>query len=105
MKGLERLIWEMRKMLLPYHHEHDIESGARRWEVADQECVASWIAQQLRVCREKNRCHRREQCVFYEYGDIARKNYEICYDVLLQLENGTITCSEAEDTHGSDSNA
>lgn len=100
MKGLERLILEMRKMLLPYHHEHDIESGARRWQVGESEYLASWIAQQLRVCREKNRCYRRERCVFYEYGDIAHKNYEICYDVLLQLENGTITCLEEGSAEG-----
>jgi hypothetical protein len=102
MKGLERLIRDMRKMLLPYHHEHDIESGARRWQVDQDECIASWIAQQLRVCREKNRCFRRERCVFYEYGDIARKNYEICYEVLLLLENGEITCSEGESAEEKD---
>ncbi|MDD3642590.1 MAG: hypothetical protein PHQ19_03900 [Candidatus Krumholzibacteria bacterium] len=97
MKGLERLIREMRKMLLPYHHEHDIESGARRWQVGESEYLASWISQQLRVCREKNRCHRRESCVFYEYGDIAHKNYEICYEVLLMLENGEITVTEGDE--------
>jgi len=89
-KDLERLIREMRRQLLPYHHDHDAESGGRRWEVDREEYIASWLAQQLRTCREKNRCFRRSRCVFYEYGDLAKRNYDICYEVLLLLESGSI---------------
>lgn len=92
MKELERLIREMRGHLSPYQHEHDLESGMRRWQLQGEEVVAAWIGQQLDACRRKHRCYRRERCVFYEYGDIATRNYSICYEVLLQIENGTITC-------------
>ncbi len=90
---LEKLIREMRKKLFPYHHEHDIERGSERWEVGSGEYLESWFLEQLRTCRKKNRCSRRNRCVFYEYGDISRRNYEICLEVQLRLENGSIRCS------------
>jgi hypothetical protein len=97
MKELERLIRELRKQLLPYHHDHDIDSGAVRWRIGEDEYITSWMAQQLRMCREKSRCYRRNRCVFYDYGDLAKRNYEICYEILLRLENGDISFSFVED--------
>ena len=92
MKELERLIRDLRKQLLPYHHDHDIESGRRRWDVAEEDYLTSWISWHLGMCRERNRCYKRERCAFYDYGDLAKRNYEICYELLLRLENGYIAC-------------
>ncbi|MBN1163707.1 MAG: hypothetical protein JXB45_03955 [Candidatus Krumholzibacteriota bacterium] len=93
MKKLEKLIKEMRKQLFPYHHEHDIERDEQRWMIKSGDYLESWIAEQLRICKKKNRCAKRGKCVFYDYGDLAKRNYEICHQVLLRLENGDIVCS------------
>lgn len=92
MKQIERLIRDMRKQLFPYHHEHDIEQGQERWEVEEREYIESWILQHLKACHEKNRCGKRGRCVFYEYGDLAKRNFEICSRLQLHLENGDIKC-------------
>ena len=98
MKELEKLIKELRKQLLPYHHDHDLESGRKRWEVGEEEYLTSWIAQHLAMCRERNRCYKRGRCVYYDYGDLAKRNYEICYEFLLRMENGDITCRFPDDS-------
>jgi hypothetical protein len=36
--------------------------------------------------------------VFYEYGDLAKRNYEICYEFLLRMENGSMACTFTEDS-------
>lgn len=93
MKGLEKLIRDMRKQLFPYHHEHDIERGRERWEIGEAEYIESWLLDQLRACHAKNRCEKDGRCVFYEYGDLAKRNYEICTEMQLRIENGSIKCS------------
>jgi hypothetical protein len=102
MKELEKLIKELRKQLLPYHHDHDLDSGERRWEVGREEYLSSWIARQLEMCHDRNRCDKRGRCVYYEYGDLAKRNFEICREVLLRMESGDITCSFTEDSAASD---
>jgi hypothetical protein len=102
MRELERLIRELRKQLLPYHHEHDLDSGSRRWEVGEGEYLTSWIARQLEMCHEKNRCARRGRCAYYEYGDLAKRNYEICNEILLRLESGGISFSFSDDSGEAD---
>ena len=97
MKELEKLIRDLRKQLLPYHHDHDLESGRQRWEVGEEEYLTSWLAQHLAMCMERNRCVKRGRCAFYDYGDLARRNFEICYEFLLRMENGGITCGFTED--------
>ena len=98
MRELEKLIKELRKQLLPYHHDHDIESGRARWEVGEEEYLTSWLAQHLVMCMEKNRCARRGRCAYYDYGDLAKRNFEICYEFLLRMENGGITCRFTEES-------
>ena len=98
MKELEKLIKELRKQLLPYHHDHDIERGRKRWEVGEEEYLTSWLARHLEMCRDRNRCAKRGRCVFYEYGDLAKRNYEICYEFLLRMENGSMACGFNEDS-------
>ncbi|HSG28615.1 MAG TPA: hypothetical protein VLA34_09060 [Candidatus Krumholzibacterium sp.] len=93
MRKIEWLIREMRKQLFPYHHEHDVERESERWDVEEGEYVASWLLQQLRVCHAKSRCQKRGKCVFFDYGDLAKRNFEICNEVQLRLENGDIRCS------------
>ena len=102
MKRLEKLIREIRGKLFPYHHEHDINRDAERWNVAEGEYLESWLVEQLRICRKKNRCERGTKCVFYEYSDIAKKNFEICLEVQLRLENGEIKCLIEDDPEGED---
>jgi len=97
MSRLHKLIEEMRRQLLPYHHEHDAERGGERWSVDENEYLTSWIAEQLVNCRQKNRCDRRGRCVYYSYGDLARRNYEICREVMLRLESGEISCRFKEE--------
>jgi len=92
MNRLEKLILEIKKQLLPYHHEHDVERGCQRWGVEDGDCLTSWIAGQLATCRHKNRCDKRGLCAYYSYSDLAKKNYEICREVILILENGDARC-------------
>ena len=98
MKELEKLIKELKKQLLPYHHDHDVESGRKRWEVGEEEYLTSWLARHLAMCRDRNRCAKRGRCVFYEYGDLAKRNYEICYEFLLRMENGSMACTFTEDS-------
>ena len=102
MKGLEKLIRDMRKQLFPYHHEHDIERGCERWEVGEAEYIESWLLDQLRACHAKNGCDKDGRCGLYQYGDLAKRNHEICSEVMLRLENGSIKCSIKED-EGEDS--
>jgi hypothetical protein len=92
MNRLERLIKEVRKQLFPYHHEHDIERDRERWEVGNGEYLASWLSEQIRNCRKKNRCAKRGRCAFYDYSDLSKRNYEICREVLLRIDNGDVVC-------------
>ncbi len=92
MNRLEKLIQEIKRQLFPYHHEHDIERGCERWEVESGDCLTSWVIEQLSNCRQKNRCSKRGMCVFYSYSDIAKKNYEICKEIILLFENGEAKC-------------
>jgi len=96
MNRLERLILEIKKQLFPYHHEHDIERGCERWGVEDGDYLTSWVAGQLAICRKKNGCADKRMCSFYSYSDLARKNYEICQEIILVFENGTARCSFVE---------
>ncbi len=98
MNRLEKLILDIRKQLFPYHHEHDIARGCERWGVQDGDCLTSWVAGQLEVCRKKNRCADKRMCAFYSYSDLARKNFEICQEVILVFENGEARCNFIEDT-------
>lgn len=91
MDRLQKLIKEMRRQLFPYHHEHDIERGKARWDVKEGEYLASWVAEQLKNCQKKNRCKRRGRCAFYSYGDLAKRNFDICYEVLMRVESGEIS--------------
>jgi hypothetical protein len=93
MNRLERLILEIKKQLLPFHQEHDVERGCERWGVDDGDCLTSWIAGQLCVCRQKNKCGKKGMCVYYSYTDLAKKNFEICREMILSLENGDARCS------------
>lgn len=96
MNRLEKLIVEIKKQLLPYHHEHDIERGCERWEVEEGDCLTSWVAGQLAVCGKKNKCADKKLCAFYSYSDLARKNYLICREVTLMLESGDARCNFTE---------
>lgn len=91
MDPLHKLLKEMRRQLFPYRHEHDIERGEKRWDIHEGEYLASWVAEQLRNCQKKNRCSRRGRCAFYSYGDLAKRNFEICYEVLMRIESGDIS--------------
>jgi hypothetical protein len=102
MERLEKLIREIQQQLLPYHHEHDIERGGDRWEVGRHEYITAWIAKQIRNCHERNRCEKKGLCVFYDYRDLAKRNFDICYEVLLRLESGGIQCSLAGEGLGGD---
>jgi hypothetical protein len=96
MNRLEKLIAEIRKQLLPYRHEHDIERGCERWDVEKGDCLTAWVAGQLIACGTKNGCAEKKLCAFYSYSDIARKNYQICREVTLMLESGDAHCSFIE---------
>ena len=37
-------------------------------------------------------------CVFYSYSDLARKNFEICREVILVFENGDARCNFVENS-------
>ncbi len=93
MDSIEKLIREIQQQLLPYHHEHDIERGGKRWEIGRDEYITAWIVKQIRNCHERNRCEKKRLCVFYEYRDQARRNFDICYEILLRLESGDIRCT------------
>ena len=97
MKRLEKLIFDIKKQLFPYHHEHDIDRGCERWGVKDGDCLTSWVAGQLAICRKKNKCADKRMCVFYSYSDLARKNFEICQEVILVFENGDARCGFTEE--------
>jgi hypothetical protein len=92
MDRIEKMIRDIQKQLSPYHHEHDIERGSERWDVGKHEYVTAWIAAQLRNCHTRNRCDKKGLCAFYNYRDLAKRNYDICYEVMLRLETGNITC-------------
>ncbi len=96
MNRLEKLIKEIRKQLLPYHHEHDVERGCERWDVENGDCLTSWVAGQLAACRKKNKCADKKLCAFYSYSDIARKNYTVCREIALMFESGEAMCSFIE---------
>jgi len=96
MNKLEKLILEIRKQLLPYSHERDIERGCERWGVKDIDCLTPWIASQMENCRQKNRCSKKGLCAYYSYSDLAKKNFQICREISLLLENGEITCKFIE---------
>jgi hypothetical protein len=96
MNRLARLILDIRKQLIPYRNEHDIVRGCERWGVDDSDILTSWLASQLETCRRKNRCDAKGMCVFYSYSDLARKNYDICRQMILVLENGEARCSLIE---------
>ncbi|MCK4237165.1 MAG: hypothetical protein KAX38_08590 [Candidatus Krumholzibacteria bacterium] len=98
MDRLEKFIREIRQQLFPYHHEHDIVRGGKRWKVGKGDYLSSWIAEQFRYCKKKNRCARRGMCAHYRYSDLARKNYDICNEVMLRIENGEIICRYNEET-------
>jgi len=100
MDRLERLIMEIKKQLLPYRHEHDIERGCERWEVSDEDCLTSWVAEQISNCKKKNRCAKRELCAYYSYSDIARKNYDVCKEISLLLESGELFCNVRKKSAG-----
>jgi len=93
MDSMEKLIREIQQQLLPYHHEHDIDRGGARWEVGRDEYITAWIGKQIRNCHERNRCEKKRLCVFYDYRDQARRNFDICYEILLRLESGDILCA------------
>ncbi len=93
MNRLEKLIADIRRQLLPYHHEHDVERGCDRWEVGESESLTAWIAEQLSNCAKRNACARRGACAFYSYPDIAQRNFEICREMVLLLEDGEIRAS------------
>ena len=92
MNKVEKLIAEIRKLLFPYHHEHDIGRSCERWKVENGDCLTSWMIGQLANCRQKNRCSAKGLCAYYSYSDIAKKNYEICREIILLLENGEAKC-------------
>jgi hypothetical protein len=96
MNRLEKLILDIKKQLFPYSHEHDIERGCERWGVDEGDCLTSWVAGQLSICRQKNKCAKKRMCTFYSYSDLARKNFDICEEVILILENGEARCSFAK---------
>jgi hypothetical protein len=93
MNRLEKLIAEIREQLLPYRHEHDVHKGCDRWDVEDEEALTSWVAAQLASCKKKNGCAKRGLCAYYTYADIAKKNFEICREVILLMEEGEIEVS------------
>jgi hypothetical protein len=92
MNRIEKLILEIKKQLFPYHHEHDIGRDCDRWRVGSSDCLTSWMIDQLTNCRQKNRCSKRGMCAYYSYSDIAKKNYDICAEIILLLENGEAKC-------------
>jgi hypothetical protein len=98
MNRLEKLIRDMRRQLFPYSHEHDTERDGGRWDVDRKEYISSWLAANLHSCRKKNRCYKRRKCVYYDYSDLARRNFDICYELLLRIENGDIRLQLEDNT-------
>ncbi|MDD4858038.1 MAG: hypothetical protein PHD74_08015 [Candidatus Krumholzibacteria bacterium] len=93
MNRIEKLILEIRQQLFPYRHEHDVERNCERWLVDEGDYLTSWIIAQLAVCRDKNKCGKKKMCAFYSFSDLARKNFEICQEMILMLEGGEARCS------------
>jgi hypothetical protein len=89
MNRIEKLILEIKRQLFPYRPEHDIERGCERWEVGGDDCLTSWMIEQLRNCRQKNGCSKKGMCALYSYSDLAKRNYDICEELVLLLENGS----------------
>ena len=100
MNRLERLIMEIKKQLFPYHQEHDIERGRERWAIEESDYLTSWVVGQLDTCRKKSKCAEKGMCVFYSYSDLARKNFEICRELILAFENGEAACKFTEKKGG-----
>lgn len=100
MDRLERLILDIRKQLSPYQHEHDTERGSERWKVDEKDYVTAWVAEQLSNCHKQSGCDRKCMCIYYSYRDLAKKNYDICREIRLRIENGEIRClfSDEEDS-------
>ncbi len=92
MKILEKLIRDIKKQLFPYDHESDITRDQSRWEIDSSEYLESWFLEQLRICSGRNGCDRNGKCAHYSYSDQARRNYDICRQVRLMLEDGKIKC-------------
>ncbi len=88
----ERFIKLIKKQFFPYKPEKDIESETGKWDVTAGECIASWLSTTLIKCRKRNQCAKREICEFFDYPDLAKRNYEICNEMIIRLENGVITC-------------
>jgi hypothetical protein len=92
MSKFDRLVEEIKKQLFPFSVGHDIERSFDRWSVDGGDCMTSWVVEQLRSCRKKNKCDNRCLCVYYSHGDLARRNYDICREIILLMENGELTC-------------
>ena len=97
MDRLERLIRDIRKQLSPYQHEHDTERGSERWKVDERDYITAWVAEQMNNCHTHSGCDRKGMCVFYNYRDIAKKNYDICREIRQRIENGEIRCAIGEE--------
>jgi len=93
---IDRLVEEIKKQLFPYSLEHDIERSCDRWKVGNEDCVTSWVVEQLRSCRKKNKCDKRSLCVYYSHGDLARRNFDICREIIILIENGDVNCRESD---------
>ena len=96
MKRLEEMIREIRRQLIPYRHDQDIAKGFDRWDVNEEECMTAWLLSQIALCRKKSGCERRGSCVYYGYSDIAKRNYDICYEINLLLESGDLRLARSE---------
>lgn len=92
MDRLESLMARIRRQLFPFSVKGDVEKSCERWDVNENECLGAWVIAQLRSCRQKNLCARRGSCAHYAQGDLAKRNYEICREVLLLFESGEIGC-------------
>lgn len=88
----ERFIKLIKKQFFPYKPEQDIESETGKWDVTEGECIASWLRTTLMKCRKRSQCARRESCEFFDYPDLAKRNYKICNEMIIRLENGVISC-------------
>lgn len=100
MKRLDRLIAQIKKQLFPYSHASDVARSCERWSVEDADCLTSWAAEQLRNCRAKNKCTSGGLCVYYSHGDLAERNYSICREIILLLENGDLRLDKLDDSDG-----
>lgn len=92
MKRFDRLFEAIKKQLFPYSVGHDIERSFERWSVEGEDCLAAWVVEQLRSCRKRHKCEGRGLCVHYGHADLAKRNFEICREIILLMENGEISC-------------